>query len=351
MRKKRNDKKKRKIIFLFVIFIIILLLFLSIIVLLKSNNNNNNNNVDISDVNHDDNEVKIIDINSKTRPYAIMVSCHEAALPQAGLDKAYIVYELMVEFGVTRMMALYKDVEVEKIGSIRSARDQYLAYVFENDAVYVHAGGQEETLNRISKEKINHIDVDGKYGIRDKFLKRAWEHTLFSNTSLLKKGMNEKKIRNTTDVDNILEYSPISINMDKYKTIDANNVSIKYSDYRTSNYKYDSANKYYLRSMNNKDNVDLVTKEQYSVKNIIVYGVKYTTYTAHGYYGYQKMNNIGTGEGYYITEGKALPIIWIKDSESSQTIYKIKETGEDLIVNDGNTYIQIYPLSGNLDIH
>ena len=34
-----------------------------------------------------------------------------------------------------------------------------------------------------------------------------------------------------------------------------------------------------------------------------------------------------------------------------KTIYKIKSSGEELVVNDGNTYIQIYPTSGNLSIN
>ena len=62
----------------------------------------------------------------------------------------------------------------------------------------------------------------------------------------------------------------------------ASNISIKYSDYRTSNYIYDSENKVYLRSMNDTKNVDLVTGEQYKVKNIIIYGVNYSNYVDHG---------------------------------------------------------------------
>ena len=151
--------------------------------------------------------------------------------------------------------------------------------------------------------------------------------------------------------DNLLTYSVDELDLSKYQTIDANKVSVKYSNYRTSKYEYDDVNKTYLRYMNSKKNTDLVTGNPYTVKNIIVYGVKYSSYTSHNYSGYQKINNIGTGEGYYITNGKALPIIWNKSSESSKTIYKIKETGEELIVNDGNTYIQIYPTSGKLTIN
>ena len=296
----------------------------------------------------EESKIKIVDTNSKTRPYAVMINCHSAALPQSGLNDAYMVYEIMVEYGITRMFALFKDVDFTKVGSIRSVRNQYLGYAFENDAIIVHAGGSAEADGRISSEKIDHIDVDGQYGQRDKTLakKRAWEHTLFTNSSLLSKAIKDRGLRSTTDKGTLLTYSAEEVDLSKYKTTPANKISIKYSNYRTSNYQYDSNNKNYLRSMNNTKNVDLVTGKQYTVKNIIVYGVKYTTYTDHGYSGYQRLSNIGTGDGYYITNGVALPITWSKASEKDKTVYKIKETGEDLIVNDGNTYIQIYPSNG-----
>jgi len=297
-------------------------------------------------------KVKIIDENSKTRPYAVMVNCHNAALPQSGLQDAYIVYELMVEGGITRMMALFKDVEASKIGSVRSARTQYLDYVYENDAIYIHAGGANDALSRISKERIADIDADGTYGFRDRNLGRATEHTLFTSTELIKKGISNKGIESTTSQGNVLKYQANSIDFSEYSDKkEATNISIKYSNYRTSNYKYDSNKKVYLRFMNNTNNNDLVTGKQYEVKNIIVYGVNYTNYCDSGYCAYQKIDNVGNGEGYYITEGYAIPITWEKSSHNAKTVYKVKETGKELVVNDGNTYIQIYPTSGNLSIN
>lgn len=297
-------------------------------------------------------EVKIIDVDSKTRPFAVMINCHNGALPHAGLQNAYIVYELMVEGGITRMMALFKDVDVDKIGSVRSARTQYLDYVYENDAIYVHAGGADDAIRRINNEGINSFSVDGQYGMRDTSLNRAWEHTLFTSTELLKKAANNNGYSQTTDSGNLLTYQAKSLDLSKYaEKKAANKVSIRYSDYRTSDYSYDSTKKVYLRYMNNASNVDLVTGKQYEVKNIIVYGVKYSGYCDHGYCAYQKLDNVGSGEGYYITEGYAIPITWEKNSKNEKTIYKVKETGKELVVNDGNTYIQIYPTSGNLTIN
>ncbi len=304
------------------------------------------------EVKQEEKKVTIININSDTRPYAVMINCHGEALPQAGLDNAYMVYELMVEGGITRMMALFKDVDVSKIGSVRSARTQYLDYVYENDAIYAHAGGAQDALDRIANERINDVDVDGQYGFRDTTLNRAWEHKLFTSTDLIKQGANNRGYRTTTEVHSLLNYSADEIDLSSYEGSSvANNVSIKYSDYRTSNYVYDSENKVYLRKMNDTDNIDLVTGKQYTVKNIIIYGINYSGYCDHGYCAYVKIDNVGSGEGYYVSNGYSIPITWNKSGKNEKTIYKVKATGEELKVNDGNTYIQIYPTSGNLSIN
>ena len=296
-------------------------------------------------------KLQILDENSKSRPYAVMINCHNNALPQAGLNKAFLVYELMVEGGITRMLALFKDVNVDKIGSCRSARMQFLGYARENDAIYAHAGGAPDAIANIKNTGLNDVDVDGKYGMRDKTLKRQFEHTLFTSTKLLSDAAQNKKYATTTDKGNLLNYSVDEIDLSKMEDAKiASNISIKYSNYRTSKYTYDAESKTYLRKMNNTDNVDLVTNEQYKVKNIIIYSLKYSDYSYNGYHGYQKIDNIGSGEGLYVTNGYSIPIIWEKASENSKTIYKIKSTKEELKVNDGNTYIQIYPTSGTLTI-
>ena len=59
-------------------------------------------------------------------------------------------------------------------------------------------------------------------------------------------------------------------------------------------------------------------------------------------YGRQELKNIGSGEGYFISNGYAVPIKWEKKSPAGKTVYKFLD-GQELTVNDGITYIQIQP--------
>ena len=61
---------------------------------------------------------------AKQRYMAVMVNNIEDAMPQSGIERADVVYEMLEEGGITRLMAIFQTdyTDVEKIGPIRSAR-------------------------------------------------------------------------------------------------------------------------------------------------------------------------------------------------------------------------------------
>lgn len=295
--------------------------------------------------------LKIVDLNSKTRPYAIMINNLGVARPlQSGLQDAMIIYEMIVEGGLTRYMAVFQDQNTERIGSIRSARHYFLDYALENDAIYVHHGNSPQAAADFKTLNIDRISVDAsKTGWRDKSLNVSTEHTLFTNIAKLNNGVGNK--RKTRNKDFLLNYSETPIDLStKEGAIKANNIEITYSGSVKSSYEYDESAQNYKRSVNGKAHTDYVTKKQYTFKNIITYQVSNTSLNDGSGKDRQTLDNIGSGEGYYITNGYAVPITWSKFSRSSQTVYKYKD-GTEIDVNDGNTFIQIQPKGKNLIIN
>ena len=295
--------------------------------------------------------LKIVDLNSKTRPYAIMINNLGVARPlQSGLQDAMIIYEMIVEGGLTRYMAVFQDQNTERIGSIRSARHYFLDYALENDAIYVHHGNSPQAAADFKTLNIDRISVDAsKTGWRDKSLNVSTEHTLFTSIAKLNNGVGNK--RKTRNKDFLLNYSETPIDLStKEGAIKANNIEITYSGSVKSSYEYDESAQNYKRSVNGKAHTDYVTKKQYTFKNIITYQVSNTSLNDGSGKDRQTLDNIGSGEGYYITNGYAVPITWSQSSRSSQTVYKYKD-GTEIDVNDGNTFIQIQPKGKNLIIN
>jgi len=298
-------------------------------------------------------KVKIVDENSKSRPFAVMINNISTARPyQSGLQDAYIIYEMIVEGGITRFLALFKDQKTERIGTVRSSRHYYLDYALENDAYYVHWGWSPQAESDIKSLKIQNVNglyYSNKYFWKDKSLPVATEHTAYTSISKLEDAVSDLKYRRETNKGLLLNYSAEEIDV---KSIDgasaANNVSIKYSNSLTSSYSYDPELKVYYRSINGNSHVDYVTKKQYTFKNIITYQIKNSNISGDEK-GRQNFNNIGSGTGYYISDGYAVPIKWEKKSREAQTKYYFLD-GKELIVNDGNTFIQIQPKGLDLNI-
>ena len=65
--------------------------------------------------------------------------------------------------------------------------------------------------------------------------------------------------------------------------------------------------------------------------------------------GRQGLRNIGTFNGYYITNGKAIKIKCIKEARNTQTKYQDLQ-GNEIQVNDGNTWINICPTDAEVII-
>ena len=344
-----KNKKIKKEYLLIIIVLVVVALLGTLIYLTTSKKNKNNNENDNSKTPTTVKKLNIVNEESKSRPYAIMINNVEGARKlQSGLQDAYMVYELMVEGGITRYLALFLDQTTERIGSIRSARHYYLDYALENDAIYVHHGYSPQAREDWSKLGVDRIEVnESTTGWRDKSASKTYEFTLFTNIEKLGKGIRSKRTERNKDL--LLNYSVDNIDISQMEgAIPANKVDIKYSSNTTTNYKYDTDNNIYLRSVNNKSQNDYVTGKQLTVKNIIVYKVKYSNIQGDDK-GRQTIDNVGNGTGYYISNGYAVPITWKKDSRSSATIYKYNN-GKEIQVNDGNTFIQIMPDNQTLAI-
>lgn len=282
------------------------------------------------------------------RPIAVMIDNHRGAWPQAGLNKAYLVYEIIVEGGETRLMAVFKGVDLDKIGPIRSARHYFIDYAMENDAIYVHYGWSPQAESDIKKYKINNLNgitqsATDFWRVKDK---KAPHNAVTSTENILE--MSEKKgYRIQSSAKSLLNYQVDEVIIEDGK--EASRVVIPYSKTNTVTYLYDEVNKRYIRYSKNVKQTDWITGEDITTKNIIVTFAQNYTLNDGENKDRQGLKNIGDKKGYYITNGKAIEIVCSKSARTSKTVYKDLQ-GNEIEVNDGNTYIQICPIDAEVII-
>ncbi|HEX2947668.1 MAG TPA: DUF3048 domain-containing protein [Clostridia bacterium] len=282
------------------------------------------------------------------RPVAVMVDNQGSrVLPQGGLDKAQIVYEVIVEGGLTRLMPVFWGTMPEMIGPVRSARDYFLDYVLEYDAIYVHVGGSPQAVADIRRLGTNDIDGMhvGKDVIWDLTKDRGnWQDSYTSMTKLLEYA-ETRKYKTTTGVKFPFSYNETDVIPTGGQA--AVKLTFKYPS-MTSGYEYDSAAGTYKRIRQGVAHMERVSGKQLEAKNIIVqyvrnYDIKDDTK------GRQEMGTVGSGKGWFITCGKAVELTWSKKDEASQTQYK-DGAGNPIALNRGQTWIQMMPLTGKVTI-
>lgn len=294
------------------------------------------------------NDKKVQIFNGNERPFAVMIDNHKDAWPQAGLQKAYMVYEIVVEGGETRLMALFKGADLDKIGPVRSARHYFIDYAMENDAIYVHFGQSPQAQSDIKKYSINEINGISEDGttfwrVKDK----VQPHNAVTSTEKLKKSAESKKYKMTSKEKSVLNYVTDEVNLTD--GTDAETITIPHSQLQTVKYVYDKDKKVYKRYARNVEQKDWDTKETVTTKNIIITFCDNYTLTDEENKGRQGLKNIGTFDGYYITNGKAIKIKCTKQSREDKTEYRDLQ-GNEIKVNDGNTFVSICPTDANVVI-
>ena len=292
-------------------------------------------------------QVKIF--NGDDRPIAVMIDNHSGAWPQANLNKAYMVYEIVVEGGETRLMAVFKGQNLEKIGTVRSSRHYFLDYALENDAIYVHHGWSPQAQNDITELGVNNINgiqesSSNFWRVKDK----SAPHNLFTSTENILKIAERKGYSKTSNKKSVLNYNTNEVNLTT-DAIEAKNITIPHSQLQTVRYEYDEQSKTYKRYARNQLQTDYITGEPVTTKNIIITMCENYTLTDSENKGRQGLKNIGTFNGYYITNGKAEKIQCVKSARDAQTIYK-DLNGKEIDVNDGNTFVNICPIDANVTI-
>ena len=280
------------------------------------------------------------------RPVAMMINNIKQAVPQLGISNADIMYECIVEGGITRLMCVFSDYEnLPVTGSVRSSRDYYIDIAQSHDAIYAHCGGSEDAYSTIAARNIDNIDgVRGSYTEasaywkdQDRVRNMGYEHASMTNGEKLSAAISNLGFRTqlTDGFTHPLSFLDEEITFDGE---DAKSVTVSFSgSYSRSFFAYDEENGVYKKGQYGASHTDANTGKAVSFENIILLSVSYKD-TGDSYH-HLVMTFEGEGKGYYISNGKLKNIVWKKTGR--QTPYALYEADgvTPLLLNPGKSYI------------
>ena len=288
------------------------------------------------------------------RPVMIVYNNLKVSLPQSGLSKCDIIYEVLAEGGILRIAGISLDyANLGTLGSLRSARPYLVELSTAYDALFLHAGGTERAYEAIDRLGID--DVDGVHrgpfwangaGVfwRDQDRLNAGvprEHTLFSNGTYFVNAIQYKGYRLDLTDSNFTAFEFTPKNEDLSNGSVASYIKIPHSSYSVSEFYYNEEDGLYYHNQFGEKHIDGENNQQIATENVMILFTQQSLYPGQTVTAYRKIDIVGEGKGYYAYGGMQIPIVWKRASETGTFSYFLEDGVTPLSVRCGKSYIAI----------
>lgn len=273
----------------------------------------------------------------KARPVAVMVNNDSKARPQSGLHQADVVYEVLAEGDITRLLAIFHSKMPETIGPVRSSRAYFVDLAKAYDPLYVFHGwspGAKEKIEAGEVDGINGLTYDGTLFKRASFRKAP--HNSYISSANIQKGAEQLNYATKGEVKPFVFLKKGQINPLEGTALEQ--VKIEYSSRQATHveYRYDTERKAYVRYSGGEKHMDLETKEELVAHNVFIVE---TSHLVVDKQGRRELDLTSGGNGVLIQNGERFEVEW-KSVDGKILPYK---NGEQVPLVPGKTWIQIIP--------
>ena len=263
----------------------------------------------------------------------------EGAWPQAGLNQADIVFDLPVEGGLTRLLAIFHSGDVPVFGPIRSARpvDADILHLL-GHAYFAFSGGTKSDLGPIN----DHSNATPMWWdvTPSLFVIRhdhAIPHQVFGTTAMLYAG-GEARSPSTTPPPPMFSYQVAP----PTAAVPATTVTAQYSA-ATAAWTWNGTQ--YLRTQSGHPDL-LIGGSQVSTTNVVVMSVGVQNTSAHDSHGtvVPLPVVIGSGQVWVFRNGVVAHGTWSRPTENSP-MKLLSSTGQVIPLMPGRTWVEVLPNS------
>ena len=278
--------------------------------------------------------------NYDRRPLAVMIAEDSEARPLSGLSSADVVIEMPVVTGsITRMMAIFVCSDSEEIGSVRSARHDFIPLALGYDAIYAHWGGSKMALDELKRGIIDNLDaLPNLFNVFYRKNGIPMPHDGFTSVKRMMNASGNLGYRLTSnfegyefiELDTALSYDGVSNQM-------AGQVlEIGYRRPYNIRYEYYPNLNSYLRWRGGVKEIDALTGEQVSAKNIVV--MRAASRQIGG--GYNDIDILGRGRASVYRNGEKISGEWVKE-KAIDVLRFYDSLGEEVQFVPGSIWIEV----------
>lgn len=277
------------------------------------------------------------------RPVLVTINNHPKARPQSGLASADIVYEMVAEGNLTRLLALYQSELPTNIGPVRSARDYFVEIASGLDAFYVAHGYSPDAKMMLTTGVVDHINgmtYDGSLFLRSS--DRVAPHNSYITGEHIIEGMDKVGARKEIGkIPSLAFYETVE---DVPLTALASTIDVRYSGSEDFHhvYSYDTLTQQYSRSSGGIVTIDQDSDEEIRLANVLFFEVAHQTIDGAGR---QQLDLTTGGKGYLFQAGMMKEIEW----QQIDGVLVPMENGQPAKLIPGKSWIHLVKTDPGID--
>ena len=270
---------------------------------------------------------------------AAKIDNHLQARPQVGLDTTDIVFEEMVEGGLTRYVAVWQSTIPAELGPVRSIRPMDPDIISPFGGIVAYSGGQYRFVELMKAAPVYNA-IHGQRDTADTFYrsrdKRAPHNVLVKASTVVAQHADLKPPAQQFGY----AIDALSATAATEGTPTAK-INLRFGAPSTPSWTWDAASGTWLRFQAGvKDTA--TTGKQLTATNIVVVRVK-----VDNGLGVPKSELVGSGEAWVSSGGATVHARWSKGSATSR-IRLLDDNGAAVRLAPGNTWVEFVPSSGSV---
>ncbi|WP_159888179.1 DUF3048 domain-containing protein [Paenibacillus puerhi] len=296
----------------------------------------------------------------EARTVMVVVNNAPQARPQSGLMQADLLFEVLAEGEITRLIAFFQSQSTtDPVGPVRSIRPYFISLGKGYGAVQVHAGGSPDGYETIRKQKIENLDEitnSGPYFWRDK--SRQAPHNLYTSIDSARQGAVKRGFGELGPMSPVYSFvrpepadeaqaARVALGTADSEVKQASKVDITFllKSYRVS-YEYEETSRLYKRSINDNPHIDQNNGETLKAANVLVMGTKHRVLDNEGR---RDVVMTGSGPALLFQQGTVRTVEWKRAQESDPIRWF--EQGREISLMPGQTHVMIVPDQPTFEEH
>ena len=277
--------------------------------------------------------------NYNRRPIAVMLGMDPITRPLSGISMADLVIEMpVITSSITRLMAVYACEDPAEIGSVRSARHDYIPLAMGLDAIFAHWGGSHFALDKLDAGIMDNVDaMKNPYNAYWQKSGISMPHNGFTSMARLINAAEKLGYRLANRFEGYPHLEELKVKSQKLKV--NGKLAIGYPGHYAVYYQYNSETNSYKRWREGTPEIDKLTNKQVEVANVVVMRAASRMIQSPDY---NDVDIEGTGEAIAYRNGEEIRGTWKKEgSYTKSKLYFLDSQGEEIKFVPGKIWIEI----------